>query len=151
MKIVLIGLVSLMLLVQDLPYKAKDEFEVKLKFEFRTKTTSSTTVQMDGSQPKTTGPLPYLKATVVILKIAEGEARVRVEDVAGKLVLSKKIEEKTELNFDLGYTDDLKGRTSSHEFIVRLLDDDKQPLSRIVITFDEDGTYFINGEKRGKV
>lgn len=151
MKTVLIGFVSLMLLVQDLPYKAKDEFEVRLKFEFRTKTTSSTTVQMDGSQAKTSGPLPYLKATVVVVKIAEGEARARVEDVTGKLILSKKIEEKTELNFDLGYTDDLKGRTSSHEFTVKLLDANKQSISRIVISFDEDGTYYINGEKRGKV
>lgn len=151
MKILLISVVSLILLFQDLPYKAKDEFEVKLKFEFRTKTTSSTKVQMDGSQPKTTGPLPYLKATVVIKKIAEGEARARVEDVTGKLVVSKKIEEKTELNFDLGYTDDLKGRTSSHEFTVKLQDANKQALSRIVITFDEDGSYYINGEKRGKV
>jgi len=151
MKTVLIGLVSLILLVQDVPYKAKDEFEVKLKFEFRTKTISSTTVQTDGSQPKTSGPLPYLKATVVVVKIAEGEARARVEDGTGKLVVSKKIEEKTELNFDLGYTDDLKGRTSSHEFVVNFLDANKKPLSRIVITFDEDGYYYINGEKRGKV
>lgn len=137
--------------MQDVPYKATDEFEVKLKFEFRTKTTESNRVNLDPSLNKTSGPLPYLKATIVILKLTSGEYKARVEDVHGKLIASKKVEVNTELKFDLGFIDDLKDKTSSHEFIVNLIDVDKKSISRIVISFDEEGTYYVNGEKRGKV
>jgi len=51
----------------------------------------------------------------------------------------------------MGYTDDIKGRVTEHEYTVYFLSKDKKPVSRIVIYFQEDGTFLVNGEKRGRV
>jgi hypothetical protein len=50
----------------------------------------------------------------------------------------------------IGYTDDVKDRVTPHEYILTFLSEDKTPLSRIVIFIDEDGTFAVNGEKRGR-
>lgn len=150
MKTIIICVLSTWLFVQEIPYKAKDEFEVNLKFEFKTRTTESNAVRFD-EKYKTSGPLPYLKVSVKLLELSDQELRARVVNVSKENILSKKIETGAVLNFDLGFTDDLKGRTASHEYVVNLLNADKTVVTRIVIFFDEDGTYYINGEKRGKV
>ncbi len=55
------------------------------------------------------------------------------------------------VKLDLGYTDDIKDRVSAYEYVAYFLSDDKKPLSRVVLFFDKDGTYYVNGEKRGRL
>jgi hypothetical protein len=145
--------------VQDqVPFKPKDQFEIKLDFKFKQRPQnpiSSTLVDMDGDarkHPSTSDLLlPYLYLNVVVLKLDDLEQKVRVADNKGITMLNKKAESGMIAKLDLGFTDDIKDRVSSHEFVVSFLTKDKKHLSRIVIFFDEDGTYIVNGEKRGKL
>ena len=75
-------LYALMLLFafQDAPYKAKEEFEVKLNFEFRQRPHNPNAYKFEGnaSAPEPTGPLPYLKLNLKILKLSPEEIKIKV-------------------------------------------------------------------------
>jgi len=150
----LIYAVALFFAFQDTPYKANEEFELKLNFEFRQRPHDPNAYKFNGdgsSIPQPTGQLPYLKVNLKLLKLSAAETRVRVVNHEQQNILSKKAQEGQLLELDLGFTDDLKGRVSSHEYTALLLDSEKKPVSRIVILFQEDGSYLVNGEKRGKI
>jgi hypothetical protein len=148
---------SLLCLQDQVPFKPKDQFEINLDFKFKPRPNnalSSTVIDLE--KPDTRGNssnlmLPYLYLNVKVLKLDEFEQRVRVETNRGTTVLARKAEPGMEAKLDLGFTDDIKDRVSSHEYIVSFLSKDRRHLSRIVIFFDEDGTYLVNGEKRGKL
>jgi hypothetical protein len=151
-------LFALFLFVQEeAPYKAKEEFEIKLNFEFRTRPLPDpNTVDMEQTHKELTraqasGPLPYLFLNVRALTLKPGEVRVRVVKNDEKIMLTRKIDTSTVLKLELGYTDDIKDRVSPYEYTLLFQDDDKKSLSRIVVRFEEDGTYLVNGEKRGKI
>jgi hypothetical protein len=55
------------------------------------------------------------------------------------------------VKLELGFTDDIKDHVGPYEFTILLLDDGKQPVSRVVIYFKSDGTYLVNGQMRGKI
>ena len=57
----------------------------------------------------------------------------------------------TVLKLDLGFTDDIKDRVGAYEYTVFFLNEDKDQVSKIVIYFEKDGTYLVNGETRGKI
>ena len=92
-----------------------------------------------------------VRCLTLVLKPAPEEVRIRVIENGSKTVFNKKFDMNTVLKLDMGYTDDIKDRVSAYEYTVYYLTADKKPLSKIVIQFDEDGTYFVNGEKRGKI
>ena len=145
-------------LSQDtVPLKPTDEFEVKLNFEFKERQRSDPNrVELDQTQreyerSRGTGPLPYLFLDFRILKQQARELRVRVIENNNKVVHNKKVDTKTVLKLELGFTDDIKDRVGPYEYTILLLDDDKQPVSRVVIFFQKDGTYLVNGQVRGKI
>jgi hypothetical protein len=55
------------------------------------------------------------------------------------------------IKLDMGFTDDIKDQVAANQYIILFLSKDKTPLSKIEILFQRDGTYLVNGEKRGKV
>jgi hypothetical protein len=138
---------------QDAPYKPKEEFEAKLNFEFRQRPHDPNlhTFEGNASPPQPTGPLPYLKINLKLLKLSPEEIKLKILNFKGEIVISRKAAEGQVVELDLGFTDDLKGHVSSHEYVALLLDKEKKAVSRIVIRFEEDGSYLINGEKRGKI
>lgn len=147
---------SLFFIQDQVPFKPKEQFEINLDFKFKPRPgnqMSSTVITMEKRADQNTSGLmlPYLYLNVKVLKLDELEQRVRIEDNHGATLMAKKAEAGMEAKLDLGFTDDIKDRVSSHEFIVSFLSKDRQHLSRIVIFFDEDGTYIVNGEKRGKL
>jgi hypothetical protein len=150
MKPLCIFLLILSSLTEDIPFKSKDEFEVNLDFQFRTRVKESSEVYTSTAS-NTSGPLPYLTLSMKVLKLAPGETKIRIINSKGQLLYTRKAAEGTVVNLDMGYTDDIKGRVSEHEYTLVFISPDKKPLSRIVIHFQEDGSYFINEEKRGKV
>ncbi len=102
-------------------------------------------------QPSNGGmPAPYLHINLRILKIIPEEVRVKVTKSPNETLLFKKFDPNVVIKLDLGFTDDIKDRVSSHQYIVTYLSKEKMPLSKIEIFFEEDGTYLVNGEKRGK-
>ena len=150
MKPLCIFLLLLSSLTEDIPFKSKDEFEVNLDFQFRTRVKESSEVYTSTAS-NTSGPLPYLTLSMKVLKLAPGETKIRIINSKGQVLYTRKAAEGTVVNLDMGYTDDIKGRISEHEYTLVFISPDKKPLSRIVIHFQEDGSYFINEEKRGKV
>lgn len=134
---------------QDVPYKSSNEFDVTFNFGFRSRIIKQGA--SESSNVKTSGPLPYVEATVLIRTVVNGEVRARVENPGGQLITSQKLGKNKNIHFDLGFADDLKDRTANHEFVIYLLSSEKMPVSRIVIHFDEDGSYYVNGARRGKV
>lgn len=131
----------------DIAYKPKDEFEVKLDLSFKSKSATESTKT---SREKTTGLLPYLKLNVRILKLQPDEARIRVIRDSKEAVLNKKLNGEIEIKLDVGYTDDVKGGISGYKHEIQFMSAEKKVLRRILIEIDKEGNYMINGEKRGK-
>ena len=151
-------LLLIIVLQQDqTPFKPREEFEIKLDFEFRDRPTMDANkleynqTQREYERSKATGPLPYLYLNVRVLKPVSEEVRIRVVENGVKTVFNKKFDMSTVLKLDMGYTDDIKDRVSAYEYTVYYLTADKKPLSKVVISFEENGTYFVNGEVRGKL
>jgi hypothetical protein len=147
---------SFVIFQEDLPFKPKEEYDIKLNFEFRQRPSqSNTSVNFEergkGADSKNAGPLPYIHVLVNVLQRRPDEARIKVVNNLESTLLSKKLDKVTSFTLDLGFTDDLKDHVSAHEFTIYFLSAEKLAVRKIVISFDEDGNYFVNGEKRGKV
>jgi hypothetical protein len=141
--------------VQDVPLKPSDEFDIKLDYNFRSRPTADrNTVVLDGrpnvSRHTSDGVLPYLILHITPLKLAEEKMRVRIGTLVDDRVTQKKVEVNNEFIIDLGFTDDMKDRVTASHYILTFLDADKAPVDKIVINIAEDGSFFVNGEKRGK-
>jgi len=151
-------LLTLVLFQDEPPMKPTEEFEIKLKFEFKERNLAdpnrvelSQTAKEYERTKGGHGPLPYLFLNLRVLKQAPDEERVRVVQNASKAVVSKKFDKETVIKIDLGFTDDIKDRISPHEYTVYFLTKDKTPVSKVIIYFEKDGTYLVNGQVRGKL
>ena len=145
--------------IQDpIPYKPSEEFDLKLNFEFKDRSSvrDPNKIDMDMSpkeyQKKNgTGVLPYLHLNLRVLTLQSNEMRVKVIENGNRNVFNKKFDASTVLKLDCGFTDDIKDRVGAYEYTVVFLNEDKDPVSRIVIYFEKDGTYLVNGQNRGKI
>ena len=156
MNVLLFVLASI--LPQDsVPFKATDEFEIKLNFQFKDRAQADPNkVQLDQTRKEyershSRGQLPYLFLDFRVLKQQPTELRVRVLENNNKTVHNKKVDINTVLKLELGFTDDIKDHVGPYEYTILLMDDDKKPVSRVVIYFKQDGTYLVNGQTRGKI
>ena len=136
--------------------KPKEEFELKLQYEFKQRDQSNNnSVKFNetvGEHERRTNSsmLPFVGFNLKLLKYVPEEVRVKITDNTGKTALSKKIKQDDVISLTLGFTDDMKDRVTPHEYTIRFLDDDKKELSRIVNRIDADGSFIVNDEKRGK-
>lgn len=150
--------VSLLLLFQENPpFKPSEDFEIKFDLTFRqrtqldNKTVHLTETGKERERRTNSTPLPYLKLHIKLLKIHPDEIKLKVIKDDKNFVLNKKIKESIELRLDVGFTDDVKDRISGYRHVIQFLSVDKKVLSVIVIEFDEEGNYKVNGELRGKI
>jgi hypothetical protein len=144
-------------LFQDkVAYKPNEEFDLKLKFEFKERTRADPNkvdldqTNRDVQRNRGSGPLPYLFLNLQVLKQAPEEIRVKIFE-GGKLDYNKKVELSTIIKLDLGFTDDIKDRVTAYEYNIIFYNDKKEPVSRIVVYFHKDGTYLVNEQVRGKL
>jgi len=151
-------LIAFFVLIQDeAPLKSKEDFEIKFDLSFKQRShANESTVHLNETHAEhekrvSTTPLPNLKLLVKILKVQPAEVKLKVIKDDTSAVLTKKITQGMEFRLELGFTDDIKDRISGYKHVIQFLSSEKKVLSRIVIEFDEDGNYFVNGEKRGKV
>jgi hypothetical protein len=151
-------IVFLLYTQNDAPFKAKEDFEIKfdLSFKQRTHSADNKTVHLNETRAEhekrtSATPLPYLKLMVKIIRVPAEEVKLKVIKDDANTVLSKKVESGMEFKLDLGFTDDIKDKISGYKHVIQFLSSDKRILSRILIEFDNEGNYFVNGEKRGKV
>jgi hypothetical protein len=139
---------------QTEPYKPDAEFDFKLDYSFKERMLpEKSDYEAPGSdrRPNSTGPLPYLKTELRLLKLGADEVRVKVINHKGTTVVNRKASTDTIIKIDWGFSDDVKDQIASHSYTVLILNNDKKVLSRITLYADPDGTFLVNGQKRGRL
>jgi hypothetical protein len=136
---------------EAVPYKPKDDFEVKIDMQFKTRPSQdNNTVTFTQTRKSSSDVLPYLTLQVTLFKLAPEEVRYKVENNKDKRVVSKKLPKTPILAIDAGFTDDIKALLVPSEYVITLMTDDKTAVSQILIQIEKDGSFLVNGEKRGK-
>jgi hypothetical protein len=155
MKLFLILLVAFAL-TQDTPLKAKEEFEIKLDYKFKNRPTQDLSqVNLDETRKEhdrrvSAMPLPFLTLNVKMLKLSQEEVKLRITNNLNNKVAVRKVEAGMIIPLQMGFTDDIKDRVSAHHYFLTLLSAKKTEISKIEILIEEDGSFLVNGEKRGK-
>ena len=139
------------------PLKAAEEFKLELEYSFKTRPSADNTyidltetVAEKEKRTQGTSPLPYLVVHLSFSKLSDREVRVRCTDNNKKNRLSKKAELGQIYSLDMGFTEDMKDRVTAYEYSFILQDSDKNESSQIVLRVEEDGTFLVNGVRRGK-
>ncbi len=141
---------------EEVPFKAAEEFEISLEYEFKQHPSPNANEIMlneaNGVQTKraSASPLPYIVLNLKVLKASNQEVRLKVYQHKKQFLSKKGIQNGSEVKIELGFTDDVKDRVSPHEYTFFFLDGKKSETSKIEIFVGEDGTFLVNGEKRGK-
>lgn len=147
----------LLIFQNDPPFKPAEEFEIKFDLSFKqrsqldNKTVHLTETEKDNERRTNSTPLPYLILHFKLLKIQPDEVKLKIIKDDKNLVLNRKIKDNVELQLEVGFTDDVKDRISGYKHVIQFISADKKVLSVIVIEFDEEGNYKVNGELRGKI
>jgi len=157
----MVFLISAWLLLQgaNVPYKAKEEFAVNIDLQFKNRPGTSTnpysTVDLtkaagENQRQNTDGPLSFLTLKISLLKLSGEEVSVKVVDAFGKAVYHRKAKVGDLIKLKMGFVDDIKNRIATHEYNVFLLSPEKNPVTRIHIFVEKDGTYWVNKVQYGK-
>jgi hypothetical protein len=137
----------------QIPTKIAREFEISTKYELKRKPVTEPKIvfEVPESREKESGTdmLPYLIINLRVKKWAAEVDQVRVIDANGKQYLKKKPTDEGLYSWDMGYVDDMKDKITPGKFIVQFLRE-KKPAEQIVVQVEEDGTFLVNGERRGK-
>lgn len=154
--LIIINFILSVLIFQDIPYKPKEEFEIKLDYQFKQRPSADhNTVNLNETRGEyqrrvSATVLPYLILNIKLLKLIDEKMRVRISKNLNDRVIIKNVSINTVITLDMGFTDDIKDRINAHAYIVSFLSPDKSTLNQILISIDEDGSFFVNDEKRGK-
>lgn len=142
----------------ELPLKPVEEFKIEIEFKFKPRPSSPNTYidlteTVSEKEQRAGGggsPLPYLIIHISFQALSDKEVRIQCSDNNKKNRMARKIELNKPYKLDMGYTDDMKDRITAYEFTFVLMDNDKKDTSKIVVKVEEDGTFLVNGIKRGK-
>lgn len=132
------------------PYKHMDEFEVLVDYKFMERSAVDHNDATYHTRKEPTGLQPYLVLYLKMKKLQEKELRIRIVDSNGSIVLNRKVSENTSYKLVFGFTEDVKEGLLANRFSVSLLSQDKEPVSRIELVVEPDGTFLVNEQKRGK-
>jgi hypothetical protein len=150
----ILHLISFFLLFQssEIPFRAKDDFAIELKYNFKEKPTKdANTVAWEANPAKRpTGLLPYLIINVKILNAKQEETRFKCENNLGRALFNRKAEKGLSYDIDMGYLDDVKDRVTAHKYTLYAVGESREVINKIELLVMEDGTFMVNGEKRGK-
>ncbi len=138
----------------EIPYKPSDEFQVNIELKMKTRPSeyngyiyspSGERLYRRGSEI-----LPFLEATVVILKLQDDEAKVEITDMKGKIVMKRKTSPKLSIHIDIGFEEDLKNRTTQDETTLTFFSKEKKKVRKIVLNISSDGVFKVNGKWNGQ-
>ena len=141
----------------DVPYRAEESYAIKFEFGFRKRSdpnaedlvlsqvASSSYDRLDSS------PLPHLKTTLEVLKKDSLEVKFRIVRDNSVNVTKRKLEPGMTLTVFSAFVDDIRDQIQGYQHTVYFLDKDGNRLNKVVIEFDEDGFYSVNGKKKGKI
>lgn len=142
--------------LQEVPFKPNEEFEVKLDYEFRQRPAPDPNTVNLADSPKSfssrsnTTVLPYLTLQVKVMALKEEKMKMHITTNKSSRPITRKVSVNAEVELDLGYTDDMVDRVTAHEYTLTFITSNKQSIDRILITVAEDGSFLVNGQKRGK-
>lgn len=141
-------------LVQEVSFKPSSEFDIKINYEFKSRPAQDgNTIQLGvkrNVQQTSSGVLPYLELYVHFLALPEEKTRMLITTNLDRRGTTKRVTLDSPYVLDLGFTVDMVDRVHAHEYTLTFLDADKKAVDRILISIDEDGSFFVNGEKRGQ-
>lgn len=141
---------------QEVPYKLASEYELKVDYKFRERPSGDHNKVVFGVDPdeknrkSTSGPLPYLKLELKLLKLERDEMKIVLVSSSSSKVLTRKAKTGAIHILDIGFIDDVKDKISPNEFNIFFYTDAKDPVSRIHFLIMEDGTFMVNSEQKGK-
>ncbi|MBI1767481.1 MAG: hypothetical protein HY015_10175 [Bacteroidetes bacterium] len=147
--------VVLYFLIQgEIPFKNSDEFLVKIDIKFKQKPSrvDQNTFSPDGERldRRIGEAVAFLVVNISQVKILDDELKIQVVDSKGKNLFKKKTTPVPEINFEMGFVDDLKKGVTSNEITVYFLSSEKKELRKIVCAVLPDGTFEVNGKWHGK-
>jgi len=153
MSVILLWLLGATLSHQkEVPFKASEKFELVTKYDFRIRPERRDEVDWGTRKRAATSPRPYLEITLKVLSLDSAESRIRVSSNFNTGLINRRVDAGDSFVIDLGFTDDMKDRTSAHRYLVEFLTENKKStISCIVIQIEEDGRFMVNGEQRGKL
>ena len=147
-------LLLFILLFQDSPtVKPTKEFEVKTDYQLKKKPTEEPIkIVFEKTEVKrnsNTDLLPFLSINLKVKKWEASVTHVKAVDSQNKTIAKTKAGDEEIFRFDIGYVDDIKDKITSGKFTVLFLAK-KKSVEQIQLLIDEEGNFFVNGEKRGK-
>lgn len=140
----------------EVPLKPVEEFKLELEYNFKQRPHAENSsidlqeTEAEKERRRNSTPLPYLKIQLSFQTLTDKEVRIRCVDSNRKNRLSKKLEKDKVYTLDLGFTEDMKDRVTAHEYTFYLMSDDRKDTSMVTLSVDVDGTFIVNGMKRGK-
>lgn len=141
----------------EVPYRSEDEFAIKFEFAFRKRNDPNSEdlvlsqVASSSYDRNDTSPLPHLKTTLEVLKKDSLEVKIRIVRDNTVNVAKRKIEPGIKVTVFSAFVDDIKDQIQGYQHTIYFLDKDGNRLNKIIIEFDDDGFYAVNGKKRGKI
>lgn len=141
---------------QTIPTKPGEEFDLRIQYELRQRPIPSANEVQRGETVAehdkrfNTSPLPFLILNLNLITLNPQEVRIKAVRGNRESFLNKKVKEGDQIRIEIGFVDDLKDRTIDFEYEILFLNEKKDPQSRIHLFVEEDGTFKINGEVRGK-
>jgi hypothetical protein len=154
---ILIYLITAIVLQSGTAFKPSEDFAITFNYTFKQRTsTDNATIRFNETEAQKARrlggePLPFLAVAIKLNKIAPGEVKLKVIRDDDVIVFSKKVTPEMEFNLNLGFSDDIKDQISGYKHDILFYNDGKKEVSRITISFDADGNYFVNGVMRGKI
>lgn len=141
-------------LLQEIPFKPADEFDIVLDYEFRERPHVQPPVYLSTGQHQAvnrSGVLPYLTLQMTFHKLPEERMRMRVTaDHPQWRTTTRRIVTGETYPLTLGYIADMVDRVTAQMYTVTFLDANRNPVNCIVIRIADDGTFLINDEKKGR-
>ena len=105
---------------------------------------------MERDKRLNSSPLPYLILNLHMIRLTAQEKRMKAVKGSRDSFINRKVKPGDQIKIEIGFVDDLKDRTIEFEYEIVFLSEKRDPQSRIHLFVDEDGTFKINGEVRGK-
>jgi hypothetical protein len=135
----------------DLPFKPNDEFEAKIDLSFKERKGEDVNTfkfNDDTRKKKTVGkPIAFL---AINFKMLKANGAIKVKSIQGNQGKTQKIKENIIVHLEMGFLEDIKSTDVPNELVLNFLDDQKKEICKVVFLITEDGTFLVNGEKRGK-
>ncbi len=154
-KNLLLGYLTLLYLTATsqvgLPFKPSGEFEAKIDLSFKERKGEDVNTfkfNDDTAKKKTVGkPIAFL---AINFKMLKSNSAIKVKTIQGNQGKTLKIKENVVVHLEMGFIEDIKSKDVPNELTLIFLDEQKREIDKIVFLISEDGTFLVNGEKRGK-